>query len=99
VVTKSQRNEQLLRAGIEATNRGDEETVLALFDPEVESYVAPGLGNPGTWHGIDGYVEMISAWNESFDEMHNEIIIVEVRGGRAIRFHIYGDRKAALAAI
>jgi SnoaL-like domain len=40
-----------IRAGIDATNRGDFEALLALFDPNVEFHIAPGLGNAGTYRG------------------------------------------------
>jgi ketosteroid isomerase-like protein len=124
-------NEKLLRSGIDAYNRGDVAAIVALFDPEVECYVAPGLGNPGTWHGLDGFAEMVQGWREAFAEdrstvvgtsmpddhhliaeMHQTAVgsisgvpvemtnfyLLEVRDGRAVRFHIYGDRAAALAA-
>lgn len=70
-------NEQLLRAGIEAFNRGDDSDVLSLFTDDVECHVASGLGNPGTWHGIDGYREMVTSWGEAFSEQRNEVVSVE----------------------
>lgn len=126
-----ERNEALIRTGIEATNHGDVEAVTALLDPEVESHVAPGLGNPGTWHGIDGYWTMVGAWLEAFAtqlinvravefadddhavaEVQVEAVgagsgvpvemtlyyMIEIRDERAVRFHIYADRDAAIAA-
>lgn len=126
-----ERNAELLRTGIGAFNRGDSEAVAAMLDPAVECHVAPGLGNPGTWHGIDGYLEMTETWGEAFTSERSEIVstempddhhliaeirqraygagsgvpvemtifyLLEVRDGRAVRLHIYGDREAALAA-
>lgn len=31
--------------------------MLDLFDPEIEFHIAPGLGNAGTYHGHEGYLE------------------------------------------
>jgi ketosteroid isomerase-like protein len=131
-MSERERNERLLRAGVEAYNRGDLESLTALFDPDIESHVAPGLGNPGTWRGIDGFWEMAMAWREAFadesssvlsvtmpDERHliaemrqtatgsvsgvpvemTNFYLLEVRDGRAVRFHIYGDRQAAMNAL
>jgi ketosteroid isomerase-like protein len=130
-MSEPQDNAQLLRAGIEAFNRGDYEDLVALFDPAIECHVASGLGNPGTWHGIDGFLEMTTTWNESFADQRSEVrsvdfpddehviaeihqtavgavsdvpvemtvvYLLQVRDGRAVRFGIYGDRSAALAA-
>jgi ketosteroid isomerase-like protein len=72
------RNEALIRTGIEATNRGDLDTVAAMLDPEIESHVASGLGNPGTWHGIDGYREMVESWGEAFSSQTIEVSGVEL---------------------
>jgi ketosteroid isomerase-like protein len=125
------RNEALIRTGIEATNRGDLDVVTALLDPEIESHVAPGLGNPGTWRGIDGYREMVETWGEAFATQTIDVsgvefadddlavaevritavgagsgvpvemtlyYMLEIRDGRAVRFHIYATRDAALRA-
>jgi ketosteroid isomerase-like protein len=125
-------NERLLREGIEAYNRGDVEAMADFFDPDVELYIDTAQGNPGTWRGLEGYREMVSAWREAFAEDRSEVLgvemvddyhliaemrqtavgagsgipvemknfyVLEVRDGRAVRFHIYGDREAAMAAI
>ncbi len=59
-MSEKERNERLLRAGIEAYNRGDVEAMVALFDPEIELPCRSRPGNPGTWHGLDGFREMVS---------------------------------------
>jgi ketosteroid isomerase-like protein len=106
--------------------------LLELFDPEIECRVGPRLVNTGTWRGLDGYREMVTAWGEAWDqsetrvlsasapdeyhvitEVHQQAVgagsgvpvemtvfyLLEVRGGRAVRFHIYADRQSALDAI
>ena len=125
-------NERLLREGIEAYNRHDMEAMTEFFDPDVELYIDAGLGNPGTWHGHEGYRTMVAAWRDAFAEDQSEVLAVEmvgdrhmiakmhqravgagsgipvemtnfylleVREGRAVRFGIYGDREAAVAAV
>ena len=125
-------NERLLRLGIDAYNRGDLAAAADFFDPDVEFHVAPGLGNPGTWRGMEGYRQMVSSWRDAFAEDYSEVLgiemvgdrhliaemrqravgsgsgvpvemtnwyLMEVRDRRAVRFHIYGDRDAALAAV
>jgi hypothetical protein len=58
-----------VREGIEATNRGDLESVVAGLDPEfVEFHIAPELGNAGTYHGREGYREGFGGWAEAWDD-------------------------------
>jgi ketosteroid isomerase-like protein len=125
-------NERLLRAGVDAYNRGDVDAMVALFDPEIELLVDTAQGNPGTWHGLEGFQEMVSGWRDAFAEDRSEVraiemvgdrhliaemrqtavgsisgvpvemtnyYLLELRDGRAVRFHIYGDRETAMAAV
>jgi ketosteroid isomerase-like protein len=57
-----------IRAGIDATNRGDFEALLALFDPNVEFHIAPGLGNAGTYRGHEGFRQGMGGWLEAWDD-------------------------------
>ena len=131
-MSERERNQALLAAGIEAYNRGDFEAMAEFFDPAVECHIASGLGNPGTWHGLDGFREMTETWRDAFAEDRSEVIsasmpddnhliaemrqtavgsgsgvpvemtnvyLLEIRDGRAVRFHIYADREAAMAAV
>ncbi len=131
-MSEREQNQALLAAGIEAYNKGDFEAMTEFFDPAVECHVAPGLGNPGTWHGLDGFREMTESWRDAFAEDRSEVIsasmpddnhliaemrqtavgsvsgvpvemtnvyLLEIRGGRAVRFHIYADRESAMAAV
>lgn len=127
-----ERNERLLREGVEAFNRGDRATLLAMFDPRIECHVASGLGNPGTWIGVDGFEAMTGTWGEAFSTQESSVVstsfpdehhliaeihqravgvgsgvpvemtnfyLLEVRDGRAVRFHIYADRQSAMNAV
>jgi ketosteroid isomerase-like protein len=64
--------EALLREGIAAFNRGDEEAVLAVLDPDVEVFTPPELGNAGTFYGHEGYVAWIESWLEAWEEFRIE---------------------------
>jgi ketosteroid isomerase-like protein len=125
-------NEELLQAGIDAYNRRDFAGMVAFFDPSIELHVSEGQGNPGTWHGIDGFREMVEGWRDAFAQDSSTMVrswmpndthliaemrqtavgsgsgvpvemtnyyLLEVRDGRAVRFHIYADRDSAVAAV
>ena len=73
-MNSQQQHEQLLRDGMDAFNRGDLEGLVRIFDERLESHVAPGLANPGTWHGYEGFAEMVSGWSEAFERQYNTIV-------------------------
>ncbi len=77
----------LIRAGIEAANRGDIDALVAVFDPEVEFHIAPGLGNAGTYHGRDGFLQGFGGWLEAWDDFTVDRADLEPVGER----HIIGD--------
>jgi uncharacterized protein len=70
----------LVRAGIEATNNGDIDALLALLDPDIELHIAPGLGNAGTYHGHDGYRQGIGGWLEAWDDFTIHPVDIEPIG-------------------
>jgi ketosteroid isomerase-like protein len=72
-------NMELAKAGYEAFQRSDVQTVLDLTDPEVEIYLPPTLPNSGTFHGHDGYMTWLGRWLEAWDDFH-----IEVRGMEAV---------------
>jgi ketosteroid isomerase-like protein len=78
---------ELVRRGHAAYEAGDLDTVLALLDPEIEVYAPPGVGNPGTYHGHDGWLHWIGHWNEAWDEFRQEVRGVEPIGAR----HVVAD--------
>jgi ketosteroid isomerase-like protein len=130
---RAQKNRRrLLAEGIAAFNRGDQASVLAVFAPDVESHVGRGLLNAGTWTGHDGYIEMVTAWGEAWEQIEIEPVgfeepdpdhvvaeliqravgagsgvpvemtlfwLFQFRDGLVVRFHLYPDRDAALAAL
>ena len=70
----------LIEAAIEAFNAEDVPALLALIHPDVSSRVADGLGNPGTFHGLEGYVAMMTDWSEAWSENQLELEDVELVG-------------------
>jgi ketosteroid isomerase-like protein len=77
----------LIRTGIEAANRGHIDALLTMFDPEVEFHIAPGLGNAGTYHGRDGFLQGFEGWLEAWDNFTVDRADLEPVGER----HIIGD--------
>ena len=76
-MTSADENIARLRAGVAAFNLDDEATLLEFFHPGLECRVGPRLMNTGTWHGHDGYREMVAAWNEAWGEHNSEVVSVE----------------------
>jgi ketosteroid isomerase-like protein len=76
-MSSRERNEQLVREGTDAFNRGDMDAVVLLMDERIESHVAPGLGNAGTWRGRDGFAEMVATWVEAFESQTNTIVSMQ----------------------
>ncbi|MGZ5359067.1 MAG: nuclear transport factor 2 family protein, partial [Solirubrobacterales bacterium] len=74
--------EQLLRDAWDAYNAGDVESTLAFFDAErLTVYAPPTMANAGTFHGIDGFIQWITQWNEAWDSFHTDIVELEQLGG------------------
>jgi ketosteroid isomerase-like protein len=77
--------EHLVRDAWDAYNAGDIERTIASFDPGLTVYAPPSMANAGTFHGIDGFIEWITQWNEAWDSFHTEIVELEQLGdGRVI---------------
>jgi ketosteroid isomerase-like protein len=72
----SQANVDIVRAQIEAFNRGDLEAVLTALDPEVEFEVATDQGRDSpdfaVYHGVDEVRRMLEDFLEVFSEMRLE---------------------------
>ena len=78
------RNLGLVRGALEAFDAEDAGPAIAMLHPEVESHVAPPMMNAGTWHGVDGYVEMTSAWFDAWDGLRYEIVELETPDDRHV---------------
>jgi ketosteroid isomerase-like protein len=87
-MSESDERLKLLQDGIDAFNRGDASPALEIFAADVECYVAPDLMNAGTYHGHDGYLEMVAGWGEAWEtvtadvagveELENDHLLVEI---------------------
>jgi ketosteroid isomerase-like protein len=60
-------------------SEGDVDRMLALFDPEVEVFVAPNFES-GTYHGHPEYRALVERWAGSWDEMRIEPRRLEAAG-------------------
>jgi ketosteroid isomerase-like protein len=76
--------EELIRAGHAAWERGDVETVLGMYDPEIEVYAPPEIGNPGTYRGVEGFLEWSGDWFEVWETFEQELVSVEPVGSRHV---------------
>ena len=74
------RRTELVHRGWEAWEKGDAEATLALYDPDVVVYAPPEIGNAGTFHGIEGFLEWAGAWYEAWETFEQELIEVELVG-------------------
>jgi ketosteroid isomerase-like protein len=70
----------LIRRGFEAWESGDVEAAVALYDPEVEVYAPPEIGNSGTFHGIDGFLAWTEAWLEAWETFDQDLLAIEPLG-------------------
>jgi ketosteroid isomerase-like protein len=75
---------ELLLAGWRAFEGGDVPTVLEYFDPEVEVFAPPEAGNPGTFHGHDGFLSWVGHWYEAWEDFSQELLEVEPVGERCV---------------
>ena len=70
--TVSERNVEIVRGAFDAFLRGDMQSALAAFDPDVEWDVT--LRADGrVFHGHDGVREGVSAWVDTWDDYRLEI--------------------------
>jgi ketosteroid isomerase-like protein len=67
-----------IKAAIKAFNEEDIPALIEFIHPEVVSRVEQGLGNPGTYHGIEGYAEMMNDWGEAWSENHIKLSEIEL---------------------
>jgi ketosteroid isomerase-like protein len=69
----SDQRERVARAGFEAFEAGDNDTVLQLLSEDVEVFSTPELANAGTFHGRQGYLDWIGPWVEVWQEIETEV--------------------------
>lgn len=57
----------LIEAAVQAFN-DQNEGLLDFIHPDVTSRVAEGLGNPGSFRGVEGFGAMMADWGEAWSE-------------------------------
>jgi ketosteroid isomerase-like protein len=82
VSASAERRIELARDGIVAYDSGDVEAALKLLSPDIEVYSPPGTVNVGTYHGIEGFLEWTTMWNEAWERFEREVLRVEAVGER-----------------
>jgi ketosteroid isomerase-like protein len=73
---------ELIRTGFESWEAGEIEAALALFHPEVEVFAPPEIGNPGTFHGTEGFLEWSKGWFEVWESFQQDLISIELVGAK-----------------
>jgi ketosteroid isomerase-like protein len=71
---ESRSNIELVYAALAAYQRGDQDELRRLMDPEIEVHGESGLINAGTYHGFDGFMEWIGQWEEAWDPVTYELL-------------------------
>jgi ketosteroid isomerase-like protein len=79
-----ERRIELVRAGVEAYNVGDIQAVLDSLADDVVTYAPPDYLNSGTFHGHDGFLEWVGAWNEAWESFQQSIESIEPVGERCV---------------
>ena len=83
-MSSPEENVAVVRAGLEAFQRGDVEAFLAFLDPEVELVSPAELPNPIHTHGREGYVQWYTRWLEAWETFEVEPEEFEPAGERHV---------------
>ena len=74
--------------------------LAAFLHPQIESHVAPALGNPGTWTGPAGFVEMNRSWEEPFGgSIRYEIQGIELVDDRNALIDVHQEATGAISGV
>jgi ketosteroid isomerase-like protein len=60
----------LVVESLAAYQRGDEDTLRRLLDPEAEICSEPGMINSGTYRGFDGIPDLYETAEKALDAVH-----------------------------
>lgn len=67
------RNLELAGAGLEAWVSGRREQTLETLADDVEVFVPPELGNPGTYHGKEEFLRWNGEWDEAWSDFQMSV--------------------------
>jgi ketosteroid isomerase-like protein len=62
----------MMRAGYDALDREDLETILELMDPEIDIYDRPEAPDARSYHGHEGVLTALGLNFDAFEELHFE---------------------------
>jgi ketosteroid isomerase-like protein len=72
-------NVEILLESFAANERGDEDALRELMDPEIEVYAEPGLINSGSYSGWEGWKQWSGIWDEAWEEIsYAPLEVIEV---------------------
>ena len=101
----SQENVEIVRRATEAHRRHDNETVLSLYDPEVEMELQDLAGETNVYRGLDGvgtfyrdFLEALTDWTTTVDEWidrGDDVIAVLRLTGRGRKSGVPFERREA----
>jgi ketosteroid isomerase-like protein len=69
----SQENVEIVRRFFDAFERGDVQTSLACFHPEIELSTPPSQPGASTYHGLDGVRRATTIWVGTWDDFHMNV--------------------------
>jgi ketosteroid isomerase-like protein len=69
-------NVERTRQGFEAFNRGDMEAVIEFLHPEVEVLAGENVGESGTYHGRDGFLQWNRIWMDAWEDF--SVVLEEI---------------------
>jgi ketosteroid isomerase-like protein len=70
----SQENVEIVRQGFDAweaalgTGTDDLGALLAIFDDDLITRRLAPMPDPGSWHGVEGMLAVLTEWTDTFDE-------------------------------
>jgi ketosteroid isomerase-like protein len=98
-MTSGDERVELVKRGWRAFEAGDPLAVLEFFDPEIEVYSPPEAGNPGTFHGHDGYLRWAGHWFDAWDEFSQAVTRIEPIGERCVVTDVHQVARGRTAGV
>ncbi|MCW2651608.1 MAG: uncharacterized protein QOE41_2208 [Mycobacterium sp.] len=91
-MSEQEQNIEIVKKGYEAFSTGDIETVMSLYDDNIE-WVQPGESAiSGTYHGKDELGEFLGRLGATVGgETSQDVEVFTIRHGKAVRAQTYGD--------
>jgi ketosteroid isomerase-like protein len=94
-MSRREENVRLVQEAMDAYDRGDLEGALEFMDEGIEVYTPPDLGNPGTYHGREGFLAWAAEWLGAFEDWSQEVRGMDAVGERHVVVDIHQSGKGA----